>query len=100
MNTPIEIQDLVTAVVHQHPYAQIELDPLPSGVCFLWVSLAGRQFVMEYHPQQGAGVSENLPETPPFVGHDQSFDHLSAAVSHFLALLSTAAPATLALNHR
>src|SRR5260221_12861789 len=91
MNTPIELQDLVAEIVHTYPAAQLKLDPLPSGVCFLWVTLADRNFVLEYHPRQGTGVSENLPATPPFIGHDHCVESLSRAVGLFHQLLAEAA---------
>ena len=99
MTTPLEIQDLVADVVHQYPSAQIELDPLPSGVCFLWVALASRTFVLEHHPSQGTGVSENLPDTLLFGGHDRAFDLLAGAVLQFKTLLASAAKPALALAH-
>ena len=91
MNAPKKIQDLVAEVVHAHPAARLELDPLPSGVCFLWVTVAARNFVLEYHPSQGTGVSENLPDTPPFVGHDRAFDSLEEGIGFFKQLLIEAA---------
>ncbi len=90
MNTPLQLQDLVTEIVHTYPSAQLELDPLPSGVCFLWATVAGRNFVLEFDPKQGTGVSENLPTTPPFVGHDHGFDSLDEAVNRFKQLLAQA----------
>jgi len=91
MNTPHQIQDLVAEIVHAYPAAQLELDPLPSGVCFLWVTIADRNFVLEYSPHQGTGVSENLPDTPPFVGHVHGFDSLNEAVNFFKQMLDKAA---------
>ena len=63
MKTPLELQDLVADVVHSYPPAQFEFDPLPSGVCFFWLTLNGHSFVLEYHPTQGTGVSENFPSS-------------------------------------
>ena len=91
MSTPIQLQDLVADVAHAHPSAQLEFDPLPSGVCFFWVSLDGRNFVIEYDPKSGAGVSENFPDTPPFIGHDEAFPLLDEAVARFKELLASAA---------
>ncbi len=91
MNTPLQLQDLVAEIVHTYPSAQMELDPLPSGVCFLWATVADRNFVLEFHPKQGTGVSENLPSTPPFVGHDHGFDSLDEAVKRFKQMLAKAA---------
>jgi hypothetical protein len=90
MNTPQQIQDLVSETVHAHPAAQIELDPLPSGVCFLWVTVNGRNFALEYHPVEGVGVSENTPQTIPFAGHDQLFPTLDEAVTFYKQLLAGA----------
>jgi hypothetical protein len=73
MNTPLPLQDLVSDIVHRHTSARLELEPLPSGVCFLWVWLGGRNFVLEFDPKQGAGVSENTPASPAFAGHDRAF---------------------------
>jgi hypothetical protein len=98
VKTPTEIQDLVADVVHRHPSAQIELDPLPSGVCFLWVALEGREFVLEHDPKRGTGVSENHSNTPLFAGHDRAFDRLSDAVAKFQSLLVSATSARAALS--
>ena len=56
-----------------------------------WVTLGRRQFVLEYHPTEGTGVSENFDDTPPFVGHDVAYDSLDEAISHFKTLLADAA---------
>ncbi len=69
--------------------AQLELDPLPSGVCFLWVALAGRNFVLEHHPAEGTGISD-LPNTPLFVGHDHAFAPLDEAIAYLRGLLADA----------
>src|SRR4051812_21019113 len=94
MNTPSELQDLVSEIVHNYSDAQLEFDPLPSGVCFLRVTLHDRNFVLEYSPTQGAGVSENFPDTPPFVGHDAAFDRLADGVAKFRELVQSAAQIT------
>ena len=90
MSAPREIQDLVSDVAHLYPAAQFEFDPLPSGVCFFWASLNGRNFVIEYHPRGETGVSENFPDTPPFVGHDNTYTSLKEAAARFKALLTDA----------
>jgi hypothetical protein len=90
MNTPKKIQDLIGDIAHLHPDGRLRYAPLPSGVCFLWVSIGHRNFVLEYHPTEGTGVSENVADTPPFVGHDEVFDSLAAAVVRFKALLADA----------
>ena len=91
MSAPRQLQDLISDVVHAYPTAEMEFDPLPSGVCFLWVTLNGRNFVIEYDPKRSTGVSENLPETPPFVGHDEAYPALETAVRRFKELLADAA---------
>ena len=91
MSAPIELQDLIAEVAHTYPAAQIEFHPLPSGVCFFWVTLSERNFVIEYSPTRGTGVSENLPDTPPFVGHDEAFDSLPEAIRRFTGMLAEAA---------
>ena len=88
MKTPLPLQDLVAEVVHAYPEAQVELEPLPSGVCFLWVWLGGRNFVLEFDPKRGAGVSENNSSSPAFAGHDRAFASLEEAVRDFKRLLS------------
>jgi hypothetical protein len=89
MKTPKEIQDLIGEVAHL-PSGRLEFDPLPSGVCFLWVTIGRRHFVLEYDPKEGTGVSENFADTPPFVGHEKVFDSLEKAIRHFKSLLSDA----------
>lgn len=91
MSAPAELQDFVGEVAHDFPSAHIEFDPLLSGVCFLWVSLASRNFVIEYSPKQGTGVSENLPDTPPFIGHDEAFDSLTDGIARMRSMLVEAA---------
>jgi hypothetical protein len=94
MNTPLPLQDLVADIVHTHTSARLELEPLPSGVCFLWVWLQGRNFVLEFDPQRGAGVSENTADSPAFGGHDRAFATLESAVRDFKRLLNeTCSPA-------
>lgn len=89
MKTPKEIQDLIGEVAHL-PSGRLEFDPLPSGVCFLWVTIGRRDFVLEYDPKEGAGVSENFSDTPLFAGHDAAFDSLDEAIKHFKSLLAEA----------
>jgi hypothetical protein len=76
--------------MRSHPAAEFSFDPLPSGVCFLRVGLGRRNFVLEFHPTEATGVSENFDDTPPFVGHDEAFDSLDAAIMRFEDLLADA----------
>jgi hypothetical protein len=91
MSAPVELQDLIAEIVRTHPSAHIEFDPVPSGVCFLWVSIGDRDFVIEYNPKRETGVSENFPDTPPFIGHDEAFASLADAIRRFKAMLAEAA---------
>ena len=91
MTTPRQLQDLISDIAHLYPAARFEFSPLPSGVCFLWLSLNGRDFVIEYDPKRSTGVSENFPNTPPFVGHDEVFPSLDQAIARFKAFLADAA---------
>jgi len=97
MTTPLQIQDLVAELVHAYPSAKLEFDPLPSGVCFLWLTVAGRNFCLEYHPRQGTGISENLPDTSPFSGHDQVFNALDPAIDFLKQIVARAAEESLAV---
>ena len=90
MSTPAQLQDLVGEIVRNFPSAQIEWDPFPSGVCVLYVTLNGRDFELEYDPKRGTGISENKEDTSPFIGHDEAFDSIEAAVRRFKALLADA----------
>lgn len=87
MSTPRQLQVLISDMISEHPSAQFEYDPLPSGVCILSVSLNGREFELDYHPKNGTGVSENFADTPPFIGHDEAFASLDDATARFKALL-------------
>jgi hypothetical protein len=87
------MQDLIAVIAHGYPSARFEISPLPTGVCFLWLELNGRAFVMESDPKGWAGVSENFPDTPPFVGHDEVFDSLDAGIQRFKSYLAEAARA-------
>lgn len=90
MSTPHQLQALVSDIINNHPSAQFEYDPLPSGVCILAVTLNGREFELDYHPKNGTGVSENFADTPPFIGHDELFVSLDDATARFKALLTDA----------
>jgi hypothetical protein len=90
MKTPKHIQQLIGEIMEQFPQAEIDFEPLPSGVCWLNVWLGRRNFEMECHPTQGTGVSENFDDTPPFIGHDAAFDSFADAANHFKSLLADA----------
>ena len=90
MKTPEKIQDMIGEIAHLHSSAHLKVSPLPSGVCFVRATIGRRNFVLEYHPKEGAGVSENFADTPPFVGHDAAFDSLDEAINHFKSLLANA----------
>lgn len=91
MSAPVEMQSLVGEIARTYPSAHIDFDPLPSGVSFLYVTVGERDFEMEYDPERGVGVSENFPDTPPFIGHDEAFDSLAAGIERFKAMLAEAA---------
>ena len=68
------------------PQLALDLRLLPSGVAFLNVYPGGREFVLEYDPARGTGVSENTAETTPFDhGHERVFDTVEAAAEHLIA---------------
>jgi hypothetical protein len=90
MRTHLKIQDLIGEIAHNSSCRRLEADPLPSGVCFVRVTIGRRHFVLEYDPKEGAGVSENFADTPLFVGHDAAFDSLDEAIKHFKSLLADA----------
>ena len=90
MKTPKEIKQLVGEIMDEFPQAEIEFEPLPSGVCWVNAWYGRRNFEMEYHPTEGTGVSENFDDTPPFIGHDAAFESLDKAVEHFKSLLADA----------
>ncbi|HET7624968.1 MAG TPA: hypothetical protein VFM25_06840 [Verrucomicrobiae bacterium] len=91
MKAPRQIQKLIAEIMDDFPQAEIEFEPLPSGVCRLNIWYGRRNFEMEYSPIRGTGVSENFENTPPFTGHDKTFNTLDGAVEHFKSLLADAA---------
>ena len=91
MSIPKSLQRLVVEIMDEYAQAEIDLDPLPSGVCWLNVWFGRRNFELEFSPTRGTGVSENFDDTPPFIGHDTAFDSLDEAVAHFKSLLADAA---------
>jgi hypothetical protein len=91
MKIPMQLQELIGSLMDEFPQTRIDLDPLPSGTCWLNVWLGRRNFEMEYSPASGTGVSENFDDTPPFVGHDRAFDSLEEAIKYFKSLVADAA---------
>src|SRR6266566_6569801 len=91
MSVPKQLQSLTAEIMDQFPLAQIDFNPMPSGVCWLNVWLGRRNFEIEYNPTRGTGVSENFDDTPPFIGHDAAFDSFDEAAQHFKSLLADAA---------
>ena len=87
---PHNLHKLLGEIAELYPSASLEFNPLPSGVCQLDVWMGDRMFTLEYHPTHGTGVSENTPDTPPFVGHDRVFDSVDSAAAFFKELLSEA----------
>ncbi len=84
------IQDLRQLV----PQLSLDLRVLPSGVAFLNVYPGTREFVLEYDPRRGVGVSENTAQTTPFdMGHDHAFDTVEPAAECLLNLVRDAMPA-------
>lgn len=100
MTSPFQLQDLVADLVHAHPSAHLEFNPMPSGICYLWVWFGGRNFVLEFDPKRGTGVSENTADSPAFTGHDRAFASLEEGIREFKSLLNQTAsqlsPAALA----
>ena len=73
------------------PQTALDLRLLPSGVAFLNVYAGRREFVLEYSPSRGVGVSENHDDTPPFdIGHEHVFDTVEPAAEQLLALVREA----------
>ncbi len=91
MKTPIQLQELVWEIVRTYPTAKFDFNPLPSGVCLLYVVLNGREFEFDYSPNGETGVSENFEDTPPFIGQDEVFPTVDEAVTRFKAFLADAA---------
>ena len=70
------------------PQLALDLRVLPSGVVFLNVYPSGREFVLEYSPARGVGVSENTEQTPPFdIGHDSVFETVEDGADCLLGLV-------------
>ena len=86
---PPRLINLVQDLRRVAPSARIEMSVLPSGVVFLNVFPGAREFVLEYSPANGWGVSENDENTPPFhIGHDEVFDLADEAAEHLIKLVA------------
>ena len=85
---PPRLLSLIQDLVKIAPQLSLELRLLPSGVVFLNVYPGAREFVLEYSPTRGVGVSENHADTPPFdIGHDHAFDSVEPGAERLLALV-------------
>ena len=81
------IQDLRQLV----PQLALDMRVLPSGVVFLTVHPGVREFVLEYSPARGFGVSELNDSTTPFdSGHEHNFDDAEPAAECLLTLVREA----------
>ena len=82
---PPRLLTLIQELRQIPPQLAMDLRLLPSGVAFLNVYPSGRELVLEYHPTEGSGVSENTDNTPPFdVGHDEIFPSLELAAERLV----------------
>ena len=71
-----------------YPTATVRLDPLPSGVYFLEVTLHGKFFMIEYSPRWGYGIGEVKDEDGGFnSGHPYSSDTWEGATQRLLGVL-------------
>ena len=91
MNTPSQLEILVAEIERDFPSARVDWDPFPSGDCVLFVELKGRDFELDYSPGSAIGVSEYIEDSPPVIGHDESFDSLEQAIQRLKELLASAA---------
>lgn len=70
------------------PQLALDMRVLPSGVVFLNVHPGTREFVLEYRPEHGFGVSELSETTTPFdTGHEHVFDDAEPATECLLTLV-------------
>ena len=70
------------------PRLALDMRVLPSGVVFLNVHPGVREFVLEYSPAHGFGISEVTRETTPFdAGHEYVFDDDAEAAAEWLLTL-------------
>lgn len=85
---PPRLLSLIQDLVRISPQLSLDLRLLPSGVVFLNVYPGMREFILEYSPTRGVGVSENHADTPPFeIGHERVFDSVEPGAEHLLALV-------------
>ena len=67
------------------PQLALDLRLLPSRVAFLNVYPGAREFVLEYDPTRGTGISENTDDTLPFDnGHERVFDTVESAAEYLI----------------
>ncbi len=70
------------------PRIALDMRVLPSGVVFLNVHPGAREFVLEYSPARGFGISEVNETTTPFdAGHEHVFDDAEPAAECLLSLV-------------
>jgi hypothetical protein len=70
------------------PRLAIDMRVLPSGVVFLNVHPGAREFVLEYSPTNGFGISELNESTTPFdAGHEHVFDDAEPAAECLISLV-------------
>ena len=70
------------------PRLALDMRVLPSGVVFLNVRPPAREFVLEYSPNNGFGISELSDATTPFdTGHEHVFDDAEPAAECLLTLV-------------
>ena len=70
------------------PRLALDMRVLPSGVVFLNVHPGTHEFVLEYSPSVGYGISELSDATTPFdTGHEHIFDDAEPAAQCLLTLV-------------
>lgn len=85
---PLRLLSLIPELQNLVPRLALDVRVLPSGVVFLNIYPGSREFVLEYSPTRGFGISENTSGTPPFhVGHEHVFDSAEPAADCLLRLV-------------